>query len=126
MKMHDRCITRDIFYSNKGKYYMFPAQKLPIDIQRNIYSYIRDEVLLHTWMEKYDMAETIEGICDENYNSAGTEVISSTYSIYDKNSAKYLLWRHTIPVKEKRMGYWYDDNARLFLTFYNQEHHRKK
>ena len=117
MKMHDRCFTRDVFYTNKGMYYMFPAQKLPVDIQRIIYSFIYEEVILHTWMEKYDMVETIEGICDENYNAAGTEVISNVYSLYDKDQAKYLLWRHTIPVKEKRMGYWYDDSMTDYYKF---------
>jgi hypothetical protein len=39
------------------------------------------------------------------------------YSLYDKDEAKYLLWRHTMPVKEKRMGYWYDDSNTDYHKF---------
>ena len=102
---------------NNRNYSLFNVQKLPVEIHRKIYSYIRDEVMLHTWMDIYDMDEIIDGICDENYNAANTQVISNVYRLYDKDEAKYLLWRHTMPVKEKRMGYWYDDSSTDYHKF---------
>ena len=102
---------------NNRKYSLFNVQKLPVEIHRKIYSYIRDEVMLHTWMDIYDMDEIIDGICDENYNAANTRTISNVYRLYDKDEAKYLLWRHTMPVKEKRMGYWYDDSSTDYHKF---------
>ena len=116
-KIHDRSFSMGIAVKKEGKFYIYQVQRLPVDIHRKIYSYIRDEVMLHTWMDIYDMDEIIDGICDEDYNGAGTEVISNVYSLYDKDEAKYLLWRHTIPVKEKRMGYWYDDSNTDYHKF---------
>lgn len=115
--IHDRSFAGCIPYKKEGKYCILNVQRLPVDIHRKIYSYLRDEVMLHTWMDIYDMDEIIDGICDEDYNSAGTQVISNVYSLYNKTEAKYLLWRHTIPVKEKRMGYWYDDSNTDYHKF---------
>ena len=113
----DRSFARCLSYKKNGKLTILNIQKLPVDIHRKIYSYIREEVMLHRWMEQYNMDEIIDGICDENRNGAGTEVISNVYSLYDKDEAKYLLWRHTMPVKEKRMGYWYDDSMTDYYKF---------
>jgi len=116
-KIHDRSFKMGIAVKKEGKYYVYQVQRLPVDIHRKIYSYLRDEVMLHTWMEQYNMDDMIEAICDENYNAARTEVISNTYALYDRNEAKYLLWRHTLPVKEKRTGYWYDDSDTDYRKF---------
>lgn len=113
----DRSFVWDLYTLRNGSCNLLTTCKLPVDIQRKIYSYIRNEVMLHTWMEKYNMDEIIEGICDENYNAAGTEIISNVYSLYDNDQAKYLLWRHTMPVKEKRFGYWYDDSMTDYYKF---------
>ena len=115
--LSNRSFARSLSYKKNGKLTILNVQKLPVDIHRKIYSYIRGEVMLHTWMEQYNMDEIIDGICDENWNGAGTEVISNVYSLYDKDEAKYLLWRHTMPVKEKRMGYWYDDSMTDYYKF---------
>jgi len=117
MEIIDRSFTGGIFYMNNGKCEIYNVQKLPVDIHRKIYSYIRDEVMIHTWMDKYNMDEIIDGICDEDYNRANTMVISNVYSLYDKNETKYLLWRHTMPVREKKSGYWYDDSDTDYYKF---------
>jgi len=115
--LSDRSFVSCFPYKKEGKYCIFNVQKLPIEIHRKIYSFINNEVMLHTWMDIYDMDEIIDGICDEDYNGANTRTISNVYRLYDKDEAKYLLWRHTMPVKEKRMGYWYDDSDTDYHKF---------
>jgi len=115
--LSDRSFVGCFPYKKEGKYCIFNVQKLPVELHRKIYSFINNEVMLHTWMDIYDMDEIIDGICDEDYNGANTRVISNVYSLYDKDEAKYLLWRHTMPVKEKRMGYWYDDSNTDYFKF---------
>jgi len=110
--LSDRSFVSCFPYKKEGKYCIFNVQKLPIEIHRKIYSFINNE-----GMDIYDMDEIIDGICDEDYNGANTRVISNVYSLYDKDEAKYLLWRHTMPVKEKRMGYWYDDSSTDYHKF---------
>ena len=100
----DRSFIGCLCYKKENTYCIFNVQKLPVEIHRKIYTYLRDEVMLHTWMEQYNMDEMIYGICDEDYNGANTQVISNVYRLYDKDDAKYLLWRHTMPVKKEEWG----------------------
>ena len=87
----------------------FELRKLPIELHRKIYSYIHVDVMVHEWMYQCDLNDIIHTICDCEYNGVSVMLLAELYKSYDKNAAKLFLWRHTIPEKEKRMGYWYND-----------------
>lgn len=88
---------------------------LPIELHRMIYSFIVPEVMLSIWLEKYNLTSIITNICD--YFGFAATMLHEIYSIYNCTDAKLLLWRHTIPVREKRSGYWYDESNTDFVKF---------
>ena len=55
MKNIDRSFKMGIASKKEGKYYVFDVGRLPVDIHRIIYSYIQEEVMLHTWIDRYNM-----------------------------------------------------------------------
>jgi len=118
-KIPDRSFKMGIATKKEGKFYVFDVGGLPVDIHRKIYSYIQEEVMLHTWIDRYNMDELIERICDKNYNGAGTEVIRNIYSLCDNFEATRLLWQHTIPkeIKNKSDRYCYDDRNTNYHKF---------
>lgn len=85
----------------------FELRGLPIELHRKIYSYIHVDVMVHEWMYQCDLNDIIHTICE--HNGVSVMLLAELYKSYDKNAAKLFLWRHTIPEKEKRMGYWYND-----------------
>jgi len=87
----------------------FELRKLPIELHRKIYSYIHVDVMVHEWMYQCDLNDIIHTICDCDYNALSVISLYELYQLYDRNAAKLFIWRHTIPEKEKRMGYWYND-----------------
>jgi hypothetical protein len=87
----------------------FELRKLPIELHRKIYSYIHVDVMVHEWMYSCDLNDIIHTICDCDYNALSVISLYELYQLYDRNAAKLFIWRHTIPEKEKRMGYWYND-----------------
>ena len=87
----------------------FKLRGMPIELHREIYSYIYVDVMVHEWMYQCDINDIIHIICDDENNGVSVMLLAELYKLYDKNAAKLFLWRHTIPEKEKRMGYWYND-----------------
>lgn len=87
----------------------FELRGLPIELHRKIYSYIHVDVMVHEWMYQCDLNDIIHTICDCDCNALSVVSLYNLYQIYDRNAAKLFIWRHTIPEKEKRMGYWYND-----------------
>ena len=87
----------------------FELRKLPIELHRKIYSYIHVDVMVHEWMYQCDLNDMIHTICDCDYNALSVVSLYRIFQIYDRNAAKLFIWRHTIVEKEKRMGYWYND-----------------
>jgi len=87
----------------------FELRKLPIELHRKIYSYIHVDVMVHEWMYQCDLNDIIHTICDCDCNALSVVSLYNLYQIFDRNAAKLFIWRHTIPEKEKRMGYWYND-----------------
>ena len=87
----------------------YSLRGLPIELHRKIYSYLHVDVMVHEWMYQCDINDIIHIICDCGNNGISVMLLAELYKLYDKNAAKLFLWRHTIPEKEKRMGYWYND-----------------
>ena len=87
----------------------FNLRKLPIELHRKIYSYIHVDVMIHEWMHQCDFNDIIHTICDYDCNALSVISLYELYKIYDTNVAKLFIWRHTIVEKERRMGYWYND-----------------
>ena len=87
----------------------FGLRKLPIELHRKIYSYIYVDIMVHEWMYSCDLNDIIHTICDCDCNAVSVDSLYELYKTYDRTSAKFFVWRHTIPQKEKTFGYWYDD-----------------
>tara|TARA_B100001287_G_scaffold270997_1_gene270608 strand:+ start:19335 stop:19880 length:546 start_codon:yes stop_codon:yes gene_type:complete len=107
MVLHDRQIVDANF------------KHLPIELHRMIYSFTVPEVMLSTWLSYYDLTYIIMSICENNKGFAAT-MLHEIYSIYNWTDAQLLLWRHTIPVREKRNGYWYDESNTNYFKFSDQ------
>ena len=87
----------------------FELRKLPIELHRKIYSYIHVDVMVHEWMYQCDLNDIIHTICDCDCNALSVMSLYNLYQTYDTNAAKLFICRHTIVEKERRMGYWYND-----------------
>ena len=88
----------------------FGLRKLPIELHRKIYSYIYVDIMVHEWMYNCDLNDIIHTICDLNNNGVSVNSLYELYKKYDTISAKFFIWRHTIPEKERNWGYWYNDD----------------
>jgi hypothetical protein len=87
----------------------YKLRGLPIELHRKIYSYIHVDVMVYEWMYQCDINDIIHIICDCGNNGISVMLLAELYKLYNKDAAKLFLWRHTIPEKEKKMGYWYND-----------------
>jgi hypothetical protein len=93
MVLHDRQMVDGYF------------KKLPLDLHRYIYKYLIPEIMLPIWLEEYDLRDIILNICDK-YCGFSAYMLHKIYSIYNRNDAKLLFWRHAVPLREKGR-YWY-------------------
>lgn len=106
-------INSDLYKHYKYTYmydrYSYELRKLPPELHRKIYSYIYVDVMVHEWMFYIDLNNILHTITDPKQNGVNVMNLAELYNNYNKNDAKLFIWRHAIPIKERSMGYWYDD-----------------
>lgn len=108
----------DLYYAQDR--HCYKLRKLPIELHREIYSYIYDDVMVHSWMNDVDITDVIHTICDENCNGITVMGLCELYKKYSGDDSRMFLWKHTIPMKETKFGYWYDDEITDYYKMGNE------
>ena len=72
--------------------------------------------MIQLWVKLYDFKNIALQIC-EKYDGCSAGILYEIYSIYNKYDAKLLIWKHSHPLKDRKFGYWYDEDNTDYHKF---------